>query len=477
MIDRAAGASNTERASKRRFAVLVAGVALAVGVGLGVFSLLLRPPSNDLATMTAYFTLTAAISVAAGYAAYRLGWMRRSPRLVWTLTAGYLLAQALMFVDVLVTARLTFLNRHDLLMSTVLLAFASIIAVSLGYLFSSSVAEAIRKVNRAAGDVARGKLDVVIAEEGPDEIAELARSFNQMTARLREADRERSEFERGRRDLITAVGHDLRTPLASVKVIVDAFADGVVDDPATMDRYLLTAQRDLGTLSELVDDLFMLGQLDSGGLQLDCRANSLRDLLSDALESFTPRAEAQRVRLRGEYCVERDGAVFDAKYIARALANLVDNALRHTPSGGEVVLCTERGDEGIVVQVSDTGEGIAARGPSSRLRPFLPGRPVAEPRHGRRRHRSGHRQGDSRSPRRQGPCRVSAATRLHVFVHTAGLTREAHSRTQHGEATRSAGLHGQSAASRSLGSASPPQAAKRLHQAPSPTPRRPTVRQ
>ncbi len=359
MIGLAAGTHGAERAPKRRLAVFVGGVALAVGVALAAFSLLLRPATNDLAAMTAYLTLTAAISVAAGYAAYRLGWMKRSPRLVWTLMAGYLLAQALMFVNVLITARLMFLNRHDLLMSTVLLVFASVIAISLGYLFSSNVAEAVGKVNRAAVEVARGEMDVVVLEEGPDEIAELARSFNQMTARLREAARQRSEFERGRRDLITAVGHDLRTPLASVKVIVEALTDGVVDDPTTVNRYLLTAQHHLGTLSELVDDLFMLAQLDSGGLQLDCRSNSLRDLLSDALESFTPRAEAQRVRLRGQYCVERDGAVFDAKHIGRALANLVDNALRHTASGGEVVLCAERTDEGVVVQVSDTGEGVA----------------------------------------------------------------------------------------------------------------------
>ena len=80
--------------------------------------------------------------------------------------AGYLLAQALMFVNVLVTARLTFLNRHDLLMSTVLLVFASVIAVSLGYLFSSTVVETVRKVNRAAEDVARGNLDIVLGRRG-----------------------------------------------------------------------------------------------------------------------------------------------------------------------------------------------------------------------------------------------------------------------------------------------------------------------
>ena len=163
MIGLAAGTDGAERAPKRRIAVFVGGVALAVGVALAAFSLLLRPATNDLAAMTAYLTLTAAISVAAGYAAYRLGWMKRSPRLVWTLMAGYLLAQALMFVNVLVTARLMFLNRHDLLMSTVLLVFASVIAVSLGYLFSSNVADAVGKVNRAAGEVARGELDVVVA--------------------------------------------------------------------------------------------------------------------------------------------------------------------------------------------------------------------------------------------------------------------------------------------------------------------------
>ena len=79
MIDRAAETNRAERAARRRLAVFVAGVTLAVGVGLGVFSLLLRPRSNDLVTMTAYLTLTAAISVAAGYAAYRLGWMGALP--------------------------------------------------------------------------------------------------------------------------------------------------------------------------------------------------------------------------------------------------------------------------------------------------------------------------------------------------------------------------------------------------------------
>ena len=104
--------------------------------------------------------------------------MRRSPRLAWTLLAGYLLAAALTFVNVLITARLMFLSRHDLLLSTVLLVFAAGVAVSIGYLVSSTVVAAIRKLNLGAEEVARGNLDVVVPEQGPEELAELARHFN-----------------------------------------------------------------------------------------------------------------------------------------------------------------------------------------------------------------------------------------------------------------------------------------------------------
>ena len=158
-----------------------------------------------------------------------------------------------------------------------------------------------------------------------------------------------------------AVGHDLRTPLASVQVITEALADGVVDDPATVQRYLDTARRDLGTLSRLVDDLFVLAQLDSGGVQLDRRPNSLTDLVSDTLEAFSVRAEQQQVRLHGEALAGIPNLAFDAAYVGRVLANLVDNALRYTPPGGEVVLKTAAVDDGVEVQVRDSGPGIDER--------------------------------------------------------------------------------------------------------------------
>ncbi len=355
MID----AEDTDQKRPRQIAVFVAAALAAVVVGLVAFALLLSPPENDIIAMSVFLGVTALISIAAGVAAARLGWMRRSPRLAWTLMAGYLLAGALTLLNVLVTARLMFLNRHDLLLATVLLVFAAIIAAALGYLLSDAATTAITRLNFAAKEVAAGDLDVVVPADGSDEIAALARSFNEMTRRLREAEGLRAEAEATRRDLLTAVGHDLRTPLASVRVIVEALSDGVVTDPITTARYLRTAQSDLAALSRLVDDLFLLTSLGGGGVELDRQQNSLSDLISDTLESFSPRADQQGIRLRGEPGQEADLALFDARYVGRALNNLVENALRFTPPGGEILLRSDRVDGGVRVLVQDTGSGIS----------------------------------------------------------------------------------------------------------------------
>ena len=125
--------------SSPRLIVFVAGALVAVAAGLLVFSLVMHPPQNDFVAMAGFLGITAFISIGVGVAAFRLGWMRRSPKLVWTLMAGYVLAGVLTFLNVLVTARLMFLSRHDLLLATVLLVFAAIIAAALGYLISGSV--------------------------------------------------------------------------------------------------------------------------------------------------------------------------------------------------------------------------------------------------------------------------------------------------------------------------------------------------
>ena len=126
-----------------------------------------------------------------------------------------------------------------------------------------------------------------------------------------------------RRDLIAWVSHDLQTPLASVRAIIEALADGMVDDPETVQRYLRTAQKDIGALSMLIDDLFQMAQIDAGGLKLEINDNSISDLISDTLESFSELAQRQGVHLEGRIDPGLDIVRMDAPRIGRVLNNLV----------------------------------------------------------------------------------------------------------------------------------------------------------
>jgi signal transduction histidine kinase len=337
------------------------GVALTLALALGIFFLLMHPPMAELGLMALFLAITALISIGAGYGAYRLGWLDRSPRISWVLLGGYALASILTFLNVWVTARLMFASQHDLLLATVLLLFAGGIAMSVGYFLSAALTDRIITLNRAAKEIASGDLSARVPVTGNDEMASLARTFNEMARQLQAADQKQRELDLLRRNLIAWAGHDLRTPLASIQAIVEALADGVVQDPDTVDRYLHTAQREIRSLSLLIDDLFELAQLEAGGLRLEIGPNALSDLLSDTIESFSELAMRQGVALEGSADPGVDPVDMDAQQIGRVLANLVSNGLRHTPPGGTVRVQATATTGGVQVEIQDTGEGIDAQ--------------------------------------------------------------------------------------------------------------------
>jgi signal transduction histidine kinase len=338
----------------------VGGVILTLVVAMGIFFLLMQPPVQDLRLMALFLAITAAISVAAGYGAYRLGWIDRAPRISWLLLGSYALASLLTFLNVWVTARLMFASEHDLLLATVLLLFAGGIAISVGYFLSVALTERIVTLNQAAKEIAQGDLSVRVPVMGNDEMASLTRTFNEMASQLEDAADRQQELDSLRRNLIAWVGHDLRTPLASIRAIVEALADGVVEDAETVERYLHTAQREIRSLSYLIDDLFELAQLEAGGLQLALSPNSIADLVSDTMESFSELAARREVALEGCAGPDVDPVLMDAQMIGRVLSNLLGNAIRHTPSGGTVGVEAVRTAEGVRVEICDTGEGISA---------------------------------------------------------------------------------------------------------------------
>ncbi len=337
---------------------LLISVGLPFAVGLFLFYAAMKPPLSDFGAMTGLMSLTTLLSLAVAFVAYRLGWINRSPRLQWSLWGVSVLAGALVFLNVWLIAQLMFASRHDLTLAVILLVFATGIAAAVGFFLSAALTDRIATLNRAAEQIAQGRLQTRVAVEGRDELAQLTRSFNVMAEQLEMAQAKQRELDTLRRDLVAWVSHDLRTPLTSIRAMLEALADGVVDDPETVQRYYRAAQEEIRSLSQLIDDLFEVSQIDAGGLKLDIAPNSIGDLISDTIERFAETARRQGIQLTGSLSASTDPVQLDAPRIGRVLANLTANALRYTPTGGQITITAQRITPGVEVTVADTGEGI-----------------------------------------------------------------------------------------------------------------------
>ena len=160
-----------------------------------------------------------------------------------------------------------------------------------------------------------------------------------------------------RRDLITTISHDLRTPLASLRAMVEAVEDRVVDDPPSLARYASEMRRSVDQLVLMVDDLFELTQLDAGAIQVETRHARLDDVVRTAVAAVELQASEKGLELVQDLGLVGDAAC--SPRIARVLQNLLANAVRHTPADGTVTIEAGREGDRLRVAVEDTGEGIA----------------------------------------------------------------------------------------------------------------------
>jgi signal transduction histidine kinase len=366
---------------RRSLAPFGLGVLIALGIALLLAIGWLGVRGQDMIELARYLLVSSAISLGCG--ALGLAWFRRGQVRLWLqVTLTFTLGLAVAILNIFLTANLMFISKdHDLPLLILLLLFAATVSLALGYALAQALAQRVTALHHGARALADGDLAVRVDEGGGDELAALAAEFNRMAAQLAAAADQRGRLESTRRELIAAISHDLRTPLASLRVMTEALADGLVEDPATTVRYLTTMRGQIGHLSSLIDDLFELAQIDAGALRLELQHASLADLVSDAIEGMRPQAAAKGVRLEGSVAPGIGPALIAPQKIERVLYNLVTNAVRHTPSGGSVTISVttdrqppttdhrssaDKGNElvvgrrsSVVVEVADTGEGIA----------------------------------------------------------------------------------------------------------------------
>jgi signal transduction histidine kinase len=341
---------------------LGATLLIAIVVALVAADRVLGAPRRDLELLAWFLTLSGIVSLALGaavigWADSRVGSVRR--RLALAYCVGLLVAT----VNVLTTSALMFLSAHDLGLLLLLLAFAAVISMAFAYAVAGVLTRQMQTLSSAAGRLARGDLSARVGEHGSDEIGRLAGAFDDMAEQLELAFGRERALEEGRRELITSVSHDLRTPLATTRAMVEALADGVVTEPGEVHRYLGLILQETQHLNRLIDDLFELSQIDSGVLRLECVRLDVAELVSETVAAYHLAAADRGIQLE-DSVTGLDGAAVDADpdRLQRVLRNLLDNALHHTPRGGRVQVTAGAEAEAEVVRVSvdDSGPGVPA---------------------------------------------------------------------------------------------------------------------
>ena len=368
--------STSPRVGPLLIATIVGALTVAVAVALLFFGM----RGKDLVLVGLYLFLSGSISLAVAYGAFHL--VLKSPlkmrhKIALAGAMGGLIALA----NVLVTAVMMFLSSHDLTLLIVLLVFSLIVSLLFAFILAGSISASLELLSTGAKRLGQGDLSVRINVASQDEIADLANVLNSMAQDLDTASRLKQELEQARKDLVASVSHDLRTPLASIQAMVEAMEDGVVSYADTIKRYLSAIRREVEQLSALINDLFELSRLDSGTLELHLRPSSVQDIVASALESMNAQASQKELTIESKISRGLGPVLVDRNRIQRVLHNLIQNAIRHTPSDGTVLV--EAQDQGPMVQidVADTGQGISQedlgrvferfyRGEKSRSRDF-----------------------------------------------------------------------------------------------------------
>lgn len=225
---------------------------------------------------------------------------------------------------------------------------AGLVAILVSLLLSRSIVAPVRVLMDASRRIAGGNYTERVLTGGPDELGQLAHSFNQMTEKL-------EQVEAMRRQLIGDVSHELRTPLTAIKGSMEGLMDGVL--PAAPETYQQIHQ-EADRLARLVDDLQELSRIEAGAYPLDIRPMTVAPLVETTLKRFASQAQAKQIELRSDLPAALPPVMADHDRITQVLTNLVGNALQYTPENGRVTILARRHANQIHISIVDTGIGI-----------------------------------------------------------------------------------------------------------------------
>jgi signal transduction histidine kinase len=232
----------------------------------------------------------------------------------------------------------------------------------LTWLMSRSIIRPLRRLTHAANQIQEGRLDFTIEPTGRDEIGRLCIAFEEMRAKLKQSVDTQLQYEENRKQLVSHISHDLRTPVTAIKGYVEGILDGIADSPEKTEKYLRTIYSKAVDLEKLIDELFLFSKLDLKRLPFDFEATELLPFMEDVIGEFRFQLEQKAIELKLEARIPREARVIlDREKMKRVIVNILDNALKYMdepePEGRiNVRLLEDKGS--YTIRIEDNGRGI-----------------------------------------------------------------------------------------------------------------------
>jgi signal transduction histidine kinase len=329
---------------RRSLAFAVSAAALAAGLADAAYGRAAAGTTLYILLPLGVATVLAAHAIVARRA--QIGGLRRQ----FVLLAAVAAAQLAIAVGVFV--QLMFVSGHDAFLTVLVAAFTGMLGLYAGRLLGRRALADVDAVRTTLDAVAHGRRDIRTNLAGRDELARLGADVDAMVSTL-------AAEEQARRGLMAAVSHDLRTPLTSLRLLVDAIDDDLVTGSAMRHDYLGRISVNVHVLSGLIDDLFELSRLESGDIRWTMEQVRLDELVHETIDAMRPHADAGSVVMRAELAPALVAVRANPEQIQRVLFNLIQNAIRHTPADGSVVVrATPATGDAIEIEVTDSGPGI-----------------------------------------------------------------------------------------------------------------------
>jgi signal transduction histidine kinase len=245
--------------------------------------------------------------------------------------------------------------RLSVLISSIIVA---VLAALAAIVFSRTITRPLARLTNTTRVLASGEYSARVTTNAQGELGELANTFNEMATRLEKDVDELRQQELLRRELIMNITHDLATPLTAIAGLGEALVDGVNQNREDYEATGRIIVRETLRLRRLVKDLHLMAKVDAGAMQPQRKVLRLAALVDEALAVLAPEFERANVEPRNNVEYKLPPVLADPDMLMRVFSNLCDNALRHTPSGGTIIIDARQQEDMLEIAITDTGKGI-----------------------------------------------------------------------------------------------------------------------